>query len=684
MAHEHFEEHSHNHEKEHGCEHCNIHSHSKEHSHSHEEESELTLKQIIIAVVLFVAALCIEHIGAVKSFLENFGLISGNYLWKWISIVLFFVSYILSGKNVLKSALKNISKGKIFDEQFLMSVASIGAIFVGEIGEAVAVMLFYDIGEFFQDYAVDKSRKSISSLMEIKADKANVLRDGKFVEERAENIKIGDIIELKPGERCALDGKIVKGESFMDTSALTGESVPRKLSVGQEVLSGFVNQDGVLEIQVQKLLEDSAVSRILKLTQEASDVKTKSEKFISRFASVYTPIVCILALAVAFLPPLALKLFSPELFVQYGFKVWIYRALTFLVVSCPCALVISVPLSFFCGIGAASKKGVLIKGSNFIEALSKAETAVFDKTGTLTKGVFYVKQILPVQGFSKDELLALASHAEFFSNHPISKSLKTAHGKCEKCDLLKNENFMEIAGHGLSTILDGKTVLVGNKKLLENQNIQISEEILNSISESGTQIFVAEKNEFKGVIIIGDEVKEDSKTAIKHLKQLGIKKTVMLSGDKKESADFIAKELNLDEVYGELLPDQKVQKVEELISKNSKNKKLLFVGDGINDSPVLARSDVGISMGALGSDAAIEASDVVIMDDKISHLVDAIKISKKTMKIVYQNIIVSIAIKVLIMAAGTLGFANMWVAVFGDVGVSFLAVLNSMRILKIK
>ena len=584
--------------------------------------------------------------------------------------------------------------GEIFDEKFLMSIASVGAIFVGEIGEAVAVMIFYNLGEFFQDYAVDKSRNSISALMDIRPDKAFVVRNGKVEEEKPENVKIGEIIEVKPGERVALDGEIEEGSSFMDTSALTGESVPRKVEKGSAILAGFVNSEGVVRIRVTKTYGESAVTRILELTEKAAEAKAKSEKFITRFAKYYTPIVCILALCVAVLPPLALSVFAPEIFAQYGWHTWIYRALMFLVVSCPCALVISVPLSFFSGIGAASRHGILIKGSNYIEALSKVDTAVFDKTGTLTKGTFAVSKVFAVEGVGEDELLALAAHAEYYSVHPISKSLCSAHQKMNLkngldnscCELCIRKNAREISGHGIKIELDQKTVLAGNEKLLEKENIQIDPKIKIQLEEkklAGTTVHVAENGVYKGCIVISDELKKDAKKTIGALKKCGVRQTAMLTGDNQKTAQIVAGELGIDRLFAGLLPEDKVNRVKELIEQKTQKKgSLVYVGDGINDSPVLACADVGVAMGALGSDAAIEAADVVIMDDKPERLIDAIKISRSTMAVVWQNVVLSLGIKVAIMVLGTLGVTGMWLAVFGDVGVTFFAVLNAMRILR--
>lgn len=684
-------EHEH-HRHKHSCPCCHSHDCGDEED-EHEEEGELSLRQIICAIVLFGAALAVEHLSVFRQILGSiqFGSIG---IQRLVFLVLYFVAYIICGKNVIKSAVKNILHGEIFDEKFLMSIASVGAIFVGEIGEAVAVMIFYNLGEFFQDYAVDKSRNSISALMDIRPDKAFVVRNGKVEEEKPENVKIGEIIEVKPGERVALDGEIEEGSSFMDTSALTGESVPRKVEKGSAILAGFVNSEGVVRIRVTKTYGESAVTRILELTEKAAEAKAKSEKFITRFAKYYTPIVCILALCVAVLPPLALSVFAPEIFAQYGWHTWIYRALMFLVVSCPCALVISVPLSFFSGIGAASRHGILIKGSNYIEALSKVDTAVFDKTGTLTKGTFAVSKVFAVEGVGEDELLSLAAHAEYYSVHPISKSLCSAHQKMNLkngldnscCELCIRKNAREISGHGIKIELDQKTVLAGNEKLLEKENIQIDPKIKIQLEEkklAGTTVHVAENGVYKGCIVISDELKKDAKKTIGALKKCGVRQTAMLTGDNQKTAQIVAGELGIDRLFAGLLPEDKVNRVKELIEQKTQKKgSLVYVGDGINDSPVLACADVGVAMGALGSDAAIEAADVVIMDDKPERLIDAIKISRSTMAVVWQNVVLSLGIKVAIMVLGTLGITGMWLAVFGDVGVTFFAVLNAMRILR--
>ena len=658
-------------------------SHTEEctgHCHCHhEQDSEVSLKIIVVSFLLFIAALLLEHISFFKDLLSRFSL--GEISVYRISFVVpYMISYILCGKNVLKGALENIRHRDFFDEKFLMSIASLGAVFTGELGEAVAVMLFWNIGEFFQDYAVDKSKKSISALMEIRPDKARVLRNGVFTQIKAEDVKTGEIIQVRSGERVALDGIIVSGDSFVDTSALTGESVPRKVHADDDVLAGFVNKEGVLEIKVTGEYGQSAVSRILELTKEASEVKAKSEKFITKFAKIYTPLVCLAALLTAVIPPFFIKMFFPELFADDTFRIWIYRALMFLVVSCPCALVISVPLSFFSGIGEASRHGILIKGSNFIEALAKAQTAVFDKTGTLTKGIFAVKKVYCVDKENEDEIIALAAHAENFSNHPVSLSIKNAHGHCKDCDSISAENFEELAGLGIKITMNGKKIVAGNEKLMAQEGIELPQK---NESDTGTTVYIAQDGIFKGWIVIGDEIKEDSLKAIQGLKKNGIKKTVMLTGDNQAVAQITARDLEIDEVFSNLMPEDKVLKVEELMKEKQGNKKagtILFAGDGVNDSPVLARCDVGISMGNFGSEAAIEASDVVLMDDKPSRILKAIKISRKTMTIIKENIVLSLGVKALIMILGVAGVSNMWFAVFGDVGVCFIAILNAMRI----
>ncbi|MFL8888903.1 heavy metal translocating P-type ATPase [Helcococcus kunzii] len=587
---------------------------------------------------------------------------------EWLQIALFIISYIIVGGDVVKRAVKNIFKGQVFDENFLMSIATIGAFFIGEYPEGVAVMLFYQVGELFQSYAVGKSRKSIASLMDIRPDYANVKKGDELVKVDPDEVQIGDIIVIKAGEKIPLDGKVIEGSSMIDTSALTGESVPREVEVGSDILSGCININGVITAEVTKEFGESTVSKILDLVENASSKKSNSEQFITKFARYYTPVVVIIAVFLAIIPPLVID--------GATFSDWIYRALAFLVVSCPCALVISIPLSFFGGIGGASKKGVLVKGSNYLEALAETEIVVFDKTGTLTKGVFNVQEIHP-EGVSKEELLELTAHAESYSNHPISLSLKRAYSK--EIDNGRISDVEEISGHGVIAIVDGKKVMAGNIKLMKMMDIPYFKGEL-----IGTVVHVAVNNKYIGYIVIADEVKEDSAQAIKELKAANIKQTVMLTGDNKSIGSKVAKELGLDKVYAELLPADKVEKLEELFSQKSKKGKLAFVGDGINDAPVLARADIGIAMGGLGSDAAIEAADVVIMTDEPSKIATAMKISKKTLKIAHQNMVFAIGIKIIVLILSAFGIATMWAAIFADVGVTIIAVLNAFRALNVK
>ena len=609
-----------------------------------------SLIQIIISFVLFLIAILIPF--------EN----------DFINKTLYIISYLIVGLEIVLKAIKNIFKGNVLDEHFLMSIATIGAFVIGEFPEAVAVMLFYQVGELFQDYAVDKSRKSITSLMDIRPDIAFVKRNGKVEKISPEDVKVGENIVVKPGEKIPLDGMIVEGSSMIDTSALTGESIPKEVTVGNEVLSGCINENGLLTIKVEKEFGESTVSKILDLVENASSKKSKSENFITKFARYYTPAVVIIAVILAIVPPF--------IFHNATFTEWLYRALTFLVVSCPCALVISIPLGFFGGIGGASKMGILVKGSNYLEALSQTEIVVFNKTGTLTQGIFEVQKI-ETEEISKEEMLRLVTHTENYSNHPISQSIKKAYGKeIDKNIISKTE---EISGKGIIAKVENNDIIIGNNKLMDEKNIQYKK-----CNEIGTVLYVAINNKFAGYILIADKVKEDAQKAIKDLKQNHIKKTVMLTGDKKEIGEKIAEKLNIDEVYTELLPDGKVEKVEELLKQKSEKGKLAFVGDGINDAPVLALSDIGIAMGGLGSDSAIEAADVVIMTDEPSKLINAIKISKKTMRIVKENIIFAIAVKVAVLILSAFGLSTMWEAVFADVGVSVIAIINSLRVLRIK
>ena len=604
--------------------------------------------KIIISLILFIFAMVIK--------LEN----------EIINNIIFVISYLIVGFEILKKAIRNILRGKVFDENFLMSVATIGAFAIGEYPEAVAVMLFYQIGELFQSYAVDKSRKSIASLMDIRPDYANVYREGNIETVNPEEVKIGETIVIKPGEKIPLDGKIIEGKTTLDTKALTGESLPREVSEGDEVLSGCINLNGMIKIEVTKEFGESTVSKILDLVENASSKKSKSENFITKFAKYYTPTVVIIALILAILPPLVIQ--------GATFSDWIYRALSFLVVSCPCALVISIPLSFFGGIGGASKKGILIKGSNYLEALSNTEIAVFDKTGTLTKGVFEVQEVKPVD-ISNEELLKIAAYAENYSNHPISKSIKQAYHKpIDEKEIINSE---ELSGLGIVAKIGEKNVLVGNEKLMQEKQIEFEK-----CNKIGTILYIAIDGKYAGYILIADKIKDDTKQTIEELKKNDIKQTIMLTGDKKEVGESVAKEVGIDKVYTELLPTDKVQKVEELLKTKSPKGKLAFVGDGINDAPVLTLADIGIAMGGLGADSAIEAADIVIMTDEPSKIIKAIKLSKKTMRIVKENIVFAIFIKILVLVLTAFGLSTMWEAVFADVGVSIIAIINALRVLK--
>jgi Cd2+/Zn2+-exporting ATPase len=607
------------------------------------------LLRIIIGAILLAAAI-----------------ITGQNM-RWLQIVLFAGSYIIAGGDIIKKAVDNIFKGNVFDENFLMTIATIGAILIGEYPEGIAVMLFYQLGELFQDYAVDKSRKSIASLMDIRPDYANVKRGNEIIKADPDEVHIGDIIVIKAGERVPLDCRIIEGSSMIDTSALTGESVPREVTIGDYILSGCINVNGLITVEVAREYEESTVSKILDLVENASSKKSHSERFITKFARYYTPGVCIIAVLLAVVPPLVIN--------GATFTSWIYRALTFLVVSCPCALVISIPLSFFGGIGGASGKGILVKGGNYLEALAQTEIIVFDKTGTLTKGVFNVQEIHGV-GVSNEKLLELAAYAESYSNHPISTSLKQAYGK--EIDNGCISNVEEISGHGVTAIVDGVKVAAGNSKLMEKMNIPYLKKEL-----AGTVVHVAIDNLYAGYILIADEIKPDSVQAIKKLKEANIKHTVMLTGDSEKVASKVANELGIDRVYAQLLPEDKVEKVEELFEQKSAKGKLAFVGDGINDAPVLARADIGIAMGALGSDAAIEAADIVIMTDEPSKIATAMKVSRKTLKIAYQNIVFAIGVKILVLVLSAAGLTAMWAAIFADVGVAVIAVLNALRALNV-
>jgi len=607
------------------------------------------LYKIIISGILFLIAFLLK--------IDN----------KVVNNILFIISYIIVGKEILEKAFKNITRGKVFDENFLMTVATLGAFLIGEYPEAVAVMLFYQIGELFQIYAVDKSRKSVAALMDIRPDYANLLDDGKEIKVNPEKVNMGDVIIIKPGEKIPIDGVVIEGNTSLNTFALTGETVPREVGKKDEVLSGSINNEGLIKVKTTKKFSDSTVSKILDLVENASSKKSNSENFISKFAKYYTPIVVVIALTLCIFPPIILN---------QKFTTWIYRGLSFLVVSCPCALVVSIPLSFFGGIGASSKIGVLIKGSNYLESLSKTETIICDKTGTLTEGVFEVQKIKPVD-ISEKELLKYAAYTEHFSNHPISMSLKKAYGK--KIDSSKVTNTKEISGKGVIATIDNKEIIVGNEKIVKDENIKYvkSEEV-------GTIIYIAIDKKFAGTIVISDKIKKDAKKAIRLFRKNNVKKIVMLTGDKENISKEVFDELKLDDYKAELLPQDKVEIVEQIIKEKTESKQVAFIGDGINDAPVLALSDIGIAMGGAGSDAAIETADIVIMTDEPSKLADTMEISKKTMKIVKENIIFAITVKIVVLLLSALGLATMWAAVFADVGVSVIAILNALRILRIK
>lgn len=586
-----------------------------------------------------------------------------------LEFILYFTAYLIVGSEVLLISIKNILRGQVFDENFLMSIATIGAFAIGEYPEGVAVMLFYQLGEFFQDAAVNNSRKSIKALMDIRPDYANLKIGNDVKRVSPEDIKVGDYILIKPGEKVPLDGKVIEGSSMVDTTALTGESIPRDINAGDDILSGFINKNGLLTVEVSKEFGESTVSKILDLVQNASSKKAPTESFITKFARYYTPVVVFIALGLAVIPPLVID--------GATFADWLYRALIFLVVSCPCALVVSIPLGFFGGIGGASKNGILIKGSNYLEALYYVDTVVFDKTGTLTKGVFKVTELNASNGFEKDELLEYAAYAESYSTHPIALSIIKAYGK--EIDNGDIQEYDEISGYGIKTKIKTREVLVGNSRLMEKENIAfVNSDALGSI------VHIAIDKKYAGYIVISDELKQDSAKAIEGLHNLGIKKIVMLTGDIKAVGEKIGKDLGLDEVYSELLPDQKVEKLEELEQQKGRKSKIVFVGDGINDAPVLARADIGIAMGGLGSDAAIEAADVVIMTDEPSKLVSAIRIARRTRKIVWQNIIFAMVVKAVVLILGAGGLATMWEAVFADVGVAVVAILNAMRVINTK
>ena len=620
------------------------------HHHVHEEENNerIILSRIVLAILLFITAMLFTHSTILKCTVLG-------------------MAYLIAGYDIIFKALKNIIKGQVFDENFLMGIATLGAIGIKEYPEAVMVMVLYQIGEYLQDKAVEKSQNSITELMDIRPDYANIEKDGDLTKISPYEVKIGDTIIVKTGEKIPLDGIIIDGTATLDTSALTGESKPSEVKIGDEAISGCINTNGLLKIRVTKEYGQSTVSKILDLVENASSKKTKTENFITKFAKIYTPVVVLAALFLAILPPL---IFGSN------FSIWINRALTFLVISCPCALVISVPLGFFAGIGGASKCGILVKGSSYLELLSKPETIVFDKTGTLTQGCFKVVKIVQQEDTTKEELLELTAYAESYSNHPIALSIKKAYDK--SIDKNKISEISEIAGNGVRAEINGCSILVGNENLLKNHNISYQK-----ANEAGTIVYTTKNNKFLGYIVISDELKEDAQKAIMELKKLKLQ-TVMLTGDTEESGITVAKELNIDKAYTQLLPIDKVDKIEDIIEQKTKNKSVIFVGDGINDAPVLTRADVGIAMGGLGSDAAIEAADVVIMDDKPTKVATAIKIAKQTLTIVKENIAFALGIKVLFLILGAFGFVTMWGAVFADVGVTLIAVLNSLRALKIK
>lgn len=634
------------------------------------KKQKKVLRRIIISAVLLVAMAVtftvLEKTGTVD--LEN-----PSIMWRCIEIVAYLIPYLIIGYDILKKAFLGIIHGEVFDENFLMAIATVGAMVLGEYKEASAVMLFYQIGELFQSYAVGKSRKNITALMDIRPDYANIEKDGKLEQVDPDDVQIGTVIVVQPGEKVPIDGKVVEGSSSLNTSALTGESVPREVHVGDEIISGCVNLTGLIKIETSKEFGESTVSKILDLVENSSMKKSRSENFITRFAKYYTPAVCIAALALAVLPPLVnIIMGNPA-----AWSKWIIRALTTLVISCPCALVISIPLSFFGGIGGASAKGILVKGSNYLEALSYTKYVVCDKTGTLTKGVFQVTEIHPEGGMSEADLLEKAALVESYSNHPISKSLKEAYGK--EIDNNRVTDAKEISGHGVSAVVDGHEVAAGNVKLMKQMNIQAA--VPTSV---GTEIHVVVDGKYAGYILISDVVKPNAKEAISGLKAAGVEKVVMLTGDAKKVADAVGSELGVDEVRSELLPGDKVDEVEKLIAAKGEKEKLAFVGDGINDAPVLSRADIGIAMGALGSDAAIEAADIVLMDDDPAKIATAMRISKKTLRIVHQNIVFALVIKFACLALGAVGFVNMWWAIFADVGVMILAVLNATRALSFK
>ena len=636
----------------------------------------MTKKQKKVLIRIIVSAVLLVAMAVTFTVLDKSGMVNlenPSVMWRCIEIVAYLIPYLIIGYDILKKAFLGIIHGEVFDENFLMAIATVGAMVLGEYKEASAVMLFYQVGELFQSYAVGKSRKNITALMDIRPDYANIEKDGKLEQVDPDDVQIGTVIVVQPGEKVPIDGKVVEGSSSLNTSALTGESVPREVHVGDEIISGCVNLNGLIKIETTKEFGESTVSKILDLVENSSMKKSRSENFITRFAKYYTPAVCIAALALAVLPPLVNMIMGNPA----AWSKWIIRALTTLVISCPCALVISIPLSFFGGIGGASAKGILVKGSNYLEALSYTKYVVCDKTGTLTKGVFQVTEIHPVSGMTEADLLEKAAFVESYSNHPISKSLKEAYGR--EIDNNRVTDAREISGHGVSAVVDGHEVAAGNVKLMKKMNIEAA-----GPASVGTEIHVAVDGKYAGYILISDVVKPNAKEAISGLKAAGVEKVVMLTGDARKVADAVGRELGVDEVRSELLPGDKVDEVEKLIAAKGEKEKLAFVGDGINDAPVLSRADIGIAMGALGSDAAIEAADIVLMDDDPAKIATAMKISKKTLRIVHQNIVFALVIKFACLALGAVGFVNMWWAIFADVGVMILAVLNATRALSFK
>lgn len=623
----------------------------------------MTKKQKKVLIRIIASAVLIVALKVVGSFVE---------INRYLEFALYMIPYLVIGYDILRKAFMGIKNKQVFDENFLMAVATVGAIALGDYTEGVAVMLFYQIGELFQSYAVGKSRRNISELMDIRPDYANIEVDGELRQVDPDEVEIGTVIVVTPGEKVPIDGVVTEGASSLNTSALTGESVPREVKAGDEIISGCINLSGVIRIRTTKEFGESTVSKILDLVENATSKKSHSENFISKFAHYYTPAVCYSALALAIIPPIINLIIGN----QAGFGTWIYRALTFLVISCPCAVVISVPLSFFAGIGGASKAGVLVKGSNYLETLSKTKYVLFDKTGTMTKGVFEVVGVHD-NAIDKNHLIELAAYAESYSTHPISKSLQAAYGK--EIDKSRISDVKEISGHGVIAKVDGKEVAAGNGKLMDMLGIKYTE-----CEQVGTKVHIALDGKYAGHILISDVIKPTSKQAIAELKSAGVKKTVMLTGDASDVAKQVADELGIDEVYSELLPDDKVSKVEEYLAKKGEKEKLAFVGDGINDAPVLSRADIGIAMGAMGSDAAIEAADIVLMDDDPLKIAKAIKISKKCLGIVYENIIFALGVKFVCLVLGALGIANMWAAIFADVGVMVIAVLNAIRALMVK